>query len=538
VSRDGVVLRTVLGLILVAVSMVVGTLPARSDPPIPYDGPSWMSRVALVGDSFTYIAGDVFKAEMQKEWWRTASSSFGGVRTETMRDTIRGMASDRPDAFIVELGGNDVLPLLNDEYDLAYEQSQISGILDDITAAGVPCVVWAGPNGHFDDGGPVDMWTKRINDEIRAQLVLRGNGVFADWTSIADAHPEYLLPWDKHLTEPGKHAYGQMLTDSLRNCSRNPRGSLDAVKGGVGARVTGWTFDPDTASANEAHVYIDGQFAGAVTADRPRTDVGAAYPYAGSQHGFDDGFAVGAGRHDVCVFAINVAYGLTNPGLGCRSLQVSGIPAGSVDQTWGSLSSASIGGWTIDADTVDPVEVALYVDGAFESAAAAGQPRPDVGHAFPYGDAHGFLMTVPGLDAGAHQLCAFAVNVPATPGANSLLGCRTAVVSLGPNPIGALDAVSRTGDTLHLLGWGADPEAIGPIDVHIYVDGSFVVAATAANDRPDVNAALPGLGAQHGYDAVLPMPVAGIHDVCVYGINAPGTAGVNQLIACREVSVP
>src|SRR6476646_9802710 len=205
-TRDGVVLRLLVGLVVVVASTVVATMPARSEPSVPYDGPSWMSRVALVGDSFTFIAGDVFKDEMQKEWWRTASSFFGGVRTETMRDTIRGMASDRPDAFIVELGGNDVLPLLNDEYDWAYEQSQIAGILDDITAAGVPCVVWAGPNGHFD-GGPVDEWTKRINDEIRAQLILRGNGVFPDWTSIADAHPEYFLPWDKHLTEPGKHAY-------------------------------------------------------------------------------------------------------------------------------------------------------------------------------------------------------------------------------------------------------------------------------------------------------------------------------------------
>ncbi len=110
-----------------------------------------------------------------------------------MRDTIRQFAADRPDAFVVELGGNDVLPLLNAEYDWAYEQSQISGILDDISAAGVPCVVWAGPNEHFDNGGPIDQWTKRINDEMRAQLVQRGHGVFADWTPIADAHPEYLL---------------------------------------------------------------------------------------------------------------------------------------------------------------------------------------------------------------------------------------------------------------------------------------------------------------------------------------------------------
>ncbi len=536
-TRDGVFLRMMLGVLLLAVSIVVGTLPARSDPAVPYDGPSWMSRVALAGDSFTYMAGDVFKAEMQKEWWRTASSSFGGVRTETMRDTIRQLASDRPDAFIVELGGNDVLPLLNGEYDFAFEQSQISGILDDIAAAGVPCVVWAGPNGHFDDGGPVDTWTKKINDEIRGQLVQRGDGVFADWTPIADAHPEYLLPFDKHLTEDGKHAYGQMLTESLRNCSRNPRGSLDEVSGGIGVRVSGWTFDPDTSGPNDAHVYIDGQFAGAITADRSRPDVAGAYPFVGTHHGFDGSFAVGAGRHDVCVFAINVAYGLTNPVLGCQSVEISGAPIGSIDQVSGSLSSATISGWAIDADTVNPVEIAVYVDGAFQSAVAGDLSRPDVGTAFPYGDAHGFEVTVPGLKAGPHQLCAFAVNVPATAGSNSLLGCRTAAVSLGPSPIGALDAVSGTSGSLHLLGWAADPDTSAPIVVHVYVDGSFVKAAPADGQRPDVAAALPALGAQHGYDVAVAMPSIGTHDICVYGINAAGTPGDNDLLACRKVSI-
>ena len=536
-TRDGVLLRMVLGVVLVAALLVVGTSPAQSDPAIPYDGPSWMSRVALVGDSFTYIAGDVFKAELQNEWWRTASSSFGGVRTETMRDTIRAMASDRPDAFIVELGGNDVLPLLNDEYDFAFEQSQISGILDDITAAGVPCVVWAGPNGHFDDGGPVDVWTKRINDEIRAQLIRRGNGVFADWTTIADAHPEYLLPWDKHLTEPGKHAYGQMLTDALRNCSRNPRGTLDSVSGGTGVRVSGWAFDPDTAAASDAHVYIDGQFAGVVTADRLRPDVGAAFPWTGPRHGFDAGFAVGAGRHDVCVFAINVGYGLTNPQLGCRSVVVSGAPVGHLDQVAGGMSSASADGWAIDADTVDPIDVAVYVDGQFAVTVASGSARPDVGAALPYGDDHGFHVAIPGLAAGTHQVCAFAINAPSSPGGNTLIGCGDAVVGLGSSPIGALDAVSSTGETLHVLGWGADPETTSPIDVHVYVDGVFAVAVPAAGARPDVGAALPGLGDQHGYDAALPMPAVGTHDVCVFGINAPGTAGANQLLACRKVSI-
>jgi hypothetical protein len=110
-------------------------------------------------------------------------------------------------------------------------------------------------------------------------------------------------------------------------------------------------------------------------------------------------------------------------------------------------------------------------------------------------------------------------------------------VSVGPSQVGALDAVTGTGSSLHLLGWAADPDTPAPIVVHVYLDGSFVTAAPADGQRADVAAALPGLGAQHGYDVAVAMPVIGTHDVCVYGINAAGTPGGNDLLACRKVSI-
>jgi hypothetical protein len=131
----------------------------------------------------------------------------------------------------------------------------------------------------------------------------------------------------------------------------------------------------------------------------------------------------------------------------------------------------------------------------------------------------------------------YAINAPATSGTNSALGCRDGMVTYGPSPIGAVDAVSGAAGQLHVIGWAADPETTAPIDVHVYVDGAFVVVAPAIGPRPDVALALPELGGAHGFDAAMPMPATGTHDVCVYGLNASGTAGENQLVACKKVSI-
>jgi len=103
-----------------------------------------------------------------------------------------------------------------------------------------------------------------------------------------------------------------------------------------------------------------------------------------------------------------------------------GSPFGSLDVVTGNTGSVRVQGWAIDPDTVSPVQVHVYVDGA-SLATTAGVVRPDVGAAFPaYGDGHGYDVTL-GAAPGAHRVCAYAINVGA--GANTALGCRN--VSVG-----------------------------------------------------------------------------------------------------------
>ena len=66
-----------------------------------------------------------------------------------------------------------------------------------------------------------------------------------------------------------------------------PIGRLDRVSTGPGqVTLGGWTLDPNTAAPLSVHVYVDGAFATAVTADKSRPDIGAAFPGYGNAHGF------------------------------------------------------------------------------------------------------------------------------------------------------------------------------------------------------------------------------------------------------------
>lgn len=104
--------------------------------------------------------------------------------------------------------------------------------------------------------------------------------------------------------------------------NRDPFGSYDSLGAEPGrVRVGGWAIDPDTTAAINVHAYIDGAYAGSLTANGYRPDVGAAYPGYGDYHGFDGFFNAAAGTRNVCLYAINYTSG-NNPSLGCRSVSV------------------------------------------------------------------------------------------------------------------------------------------------------------------------------------------------------------------------
>jgi hypothetical protein len=113
----------------------------------------------------------------------------------------------------------------------------------------------------------------------------------------------------------------------------SPFGSVDLVSASRGqVRVAGWVLDPDRPDATAVHVYVSGQLAGTDIAAAPRPDVGDTFPRSGSSRGFDFSVPAPGGRHEVCVYGINIGDDSPNGLIGCRTVVVpEGQPFGHVD---------------------------------------------------------------------------------------------------------------------------------------------------------------------------------------------------------------
>ncbi|GBE57240.1 hypothetical protein BMS3Abin01_00152 [bacterium BMS3Abin01] len=190
--------------------------------------------------------------------------------------------------------------------------------------------------------------------------------------------------------------------------------------------ISGWAIDPGTADPIEVHVYVNGQWGGAFTAGGYRPDVGGAYPGYGDNHGFSGSVRANDASNTVCAYGINTGAGDTNSLLGCKVIDVPVGPIGNLDGvSAGTPGRLDVGGWAIDPDTTDPIEVHIYVNGRWGGAFTAGGSRTDVGAVYPgYGDNHGFSGSVTAAVSESYTVCAYGINVG--PGdTNPLLGCRT-----------------------------------------------------------------------------------------------------------------
>ncbi|MCW4385049.1 hypothetical protein OH146_04590 [Salinibacterium sp. SYSU T00001] len=102
-----------------------------------------------------------------------------------------------------------------------------------------------------------------------------------------------------------------------------PVGNIDSVAaaGAEAIRVRGWTFTGGKTDPISIHVYVDGKFATSAAANVARSDVAAAYPFQGPNHGYDHTFAASYGSHKVCVYGLDSLSG-GNALLGCRTVTV------------------------------------------------------------------------------------------------------------------------------------------------------------------------------------------------------------------------
>lgn len=298
-----------------------------------------------------------------------------------------------------------------------------------------------------------------------------------------------------------------------------------------GLYVSGWAHDPD-GIPGKVEAYNDGRLAGVFTTGDARPDVEAVRGPAAAESGFSDQFGSGPGTHSVCLWARNVGRGPASY-LGCRPVAIEALPLGNVDAVTvdAIAGTATASGWALDLQTDSASEVHVYVNGQFAGWGYASDVRPDLLASFPlYSARHGFGIRVP-VPVGTSSVCAYAIDDARSDRARAL-GCRSVLRTSAP--FGNVDGATRIPGGAQLQGWAIDPDTAAPIAVHAYANGRLVGYGTANRSRPDIGAAFPAYGADHGFaiDAALP---SGRQTVCLYGIDAEG--GVNPSLGCRTVDV-
>ena len=228
--------------------------------------------------------------------------------------------------------------------------------------------------------------------------------------------------------------------------------SVDTASGSANLTVAGWAIDRmDPTSSIPVHVYVTNpagvQTRYVLTADGLRTDVGAVFPYAGSNHGFRMSIPVTvSGPYRACAYAIGTpnAALANNAYLGCQTASFASKPIGWVDRLAVVMENGSpaisVVGWVLDNGLRSaPTQVRItVVDPAGRStshAVDANGLRADVGAAFPgAGSNHGFGWSTAISTPGAYRVCVHSIGASIFGNPSSALLCQS--VRLGPSSPG------------------------------------------------------------------------------------------------------
>jgi hypothetical protein len=302
-----------------------------------------------------------------------------------------------------------------------------------------------------------------------------------------------------------------------------PRGRVEGlgpVPGGIS--VSGWTFDPDAPTTPlTVKLTIDSRLS-TLLANLARPDVGAAYPGAGTNHGFAATIRLAEGAHRVCAVAANISYGVDKT-LTCATVTVIDSPRGRVESLVQAPGGVLVKGWAFDPNApMSTLVVYVYIDGKLHGI-RADQPRSDVGAVYPgTGANHGFNTTFL-LAAGMHTICVVAGNV--SYGANRTLGCTRLALRYTPTTV--ITSLIRTATGVRIAGWSSDPDTTAAILVRINDNGRQYTQLTAN-----------GRGATHnGHNFAVWLTLrSGYHSICAIGVNVAFGTG-SGVTACRAVAL-
>ena len=307
----------------------------------------------------------------------------------------------------------------------------------------------------------------------------------------------------------------------------SPIGSLDAVtRVPGGLRADGWALDPDTASAIDVHVYANTVgVAGNAAGHRP--DIGAAFTGYGANHGYSIAACI-VPAASVCAPSASTSTRVaTSRSVAVRS--TSRPETLSVLSTWSPacrVGSGSAAGPSILTTRHRHRSTSMSM--VEESRRLRVRPMWALSSR-PW--AHCTVMTSPSprgrVDGASASLRSIWDLAP--------IGGSRVVTSSCP------EETPSERWTWRLVAKGTCVLAVGLSTQTRRSRSTFTCMSVQsdsqyapAGPRPDVAAAAPGYGSNHGFDATLPAG-GGTQQVCVFGINV-GIGG-NVPLACRTVQV-
>ncbi|WP_266366011.1 sialate O-acetylesterase [Tellurirhabdus rosea] len=377
-------------------------------------------------------------------------------------------------------------------------------------------------------------------------------------------------PDQVHLNDEGKRRAAQLWADAVTNTGflntsqpwqpgytstaavpgtptpPNPTGTA-APEGFVEMvsceRVTGWAADRSRPNVSvSVEVYVNGQLAGTVVADRPRADVGA-YLNDNGLHGYE--FVIPApfrrnGNQTIQVRYSGSSRELSNSGQtvgGCTApatdspVTPSPAPAPSATDNYrqpeGFLDNGfcdRVTGWAADRSQPNvSVSVDVYVNGQLAGTVRADKIRSDVGAYLNDNGLHGYEFVIPNAyrRAGNQQIqVRFSGSSRELSNSGQTVGgCQAPPSEATPTPTPTPTPVpAPTGDYQRpegfldiascerVTGWAADRSRPNvSISVEVYVNGQLAGTVVADRPRADVGAYLNDNGL-HGYEFVIPAP--------------------------------
>ena len=193
---------------------------------------------------------------------------------------------------------------------------------------------------------------------------------------------------------------------------------------------------------------------------------------------------------------------------------------GSLDVVSSDARAVRVGGWAIDIDTNDPIDVSLQIDGRTVATAPANTSRSDVDVIWNHGADHGFVMDIARVRDGVHRVCALGHDIG---GATHQLGCKD--IEVHNAPVGELEKIRVVRGRIQVKGWAYDPNTVATTGGHVWIrvrgNKTRFVSTVASRNRAGIPELIEVSSTDHGFRFTVPIPDSIGEDArfCVWAID-------------------